>query len=259
MADASTLEKLQIRIHGADHLPTLIYLPGLHGDWTLIGDFRKHLAGKVRLVEFTYPRSLTWSLDDYAEAIETSLAQNRIASGWLLGESYGSQLAWQLAARKKFSAEAIILAGGFIKFPVRLGVWVARASLKMIPLGFMLWLFVSYGKIARRHHNYSPETLTALNEFLARRTELDRQAMLHRLKQIAEFDPRDIARHTRLPVYYLSAKFDPAVPFFLVRRWLRQNCPSLRDVQSLPTFDHNILATSHAQCASQILAWMSVT
>ena len=83
MADASTLEKLQIRIHGADHLPTLIYLPGLHGDWTLIGDFRKHLAGKVRFVEFTYPRSLTWSLDDYAEAIETSLAQNRIASGWL--------------------------------------------------------------------------------------------------------------------------------------------------------------------------------
>ena len=87
MVAASTLEKLQIRIHGAAHLPTLIYLPGLHGDWTLIGDFRKHLAGKVRFVEFTYPRTLTWSLDDYAEAIEKSLAQNGITSGWLLGES----------------------------------------------------------------------------------------------------------------------------------------------------------------------------
>ena len=256
MAAAPTLEKLQIRIHGAAHLPTLIYLPGLHGDWTLIGDFRKHLASKVRFVEFTYPRTLTWTLDDYAEAIEKSLAQNGITSGWLLGESYGSQLAWSLAARKKISVEAIVLAGGFVKFPVRPGVWVARTSLKLIPLGFMIRLFVGYGKIARFRFRYSPETLTALNEFLTRRTELDRQAMLHRLKQITEFDPREIARNTQCPVYYLSAWLDPVVPFFLVRRWLRKNCPGLRDVKSFPTFDHNILATAHAKCANQILAWM---
>jgi len=30
-------EELQLRIHGQASLPTLIYLPGLHGDWTLIG------------------------------------------------------------------------------------------------------------------------------------------------------------------------------------------------------------------------------
>ena len=257
MAAAPTLENLQIRIHGATHLPTLIYLPGLHGDWTLIGDFRKHLAGKVRFVEFTYPRTLTWSLDDYAEAIEKSLAQNGITSGWLLGESYGSQIAWKLAARQKFSVTAIVLAGGFVKFPVRPGVWVARTSLKLIPLGFMIRLFVGYGKIARLRFRYSPETLTALNEFLARRTELDRQAMLHRLKQVAEFDPREIARHIHCPVYYLSAWLDPVVPFFLVRRWLRNHCPGLRDVQSFRTFDHNILATAHAPCAQQILNWMN--
>ena len=257
MATAPTLEDLQIRTHGADHLPTLIYLPGLHGDWTLIGDFRKHLAGQVRFVEFTYPRTLTWSLDDYAAAIENSLAQNGITGGWLLGESYGSQLAWQLAARQKISVAAIILAGGFVKFPVRPGVWVAQTSLKLIPLGLMIRFFVAYGKLTRSRHDYPPETITALNEFLSRRTELDRQAMRHRLKQIAEFDPRDIARETRVPVYYLSAKFDPAVPYFLVRHWLRKNCPSLRDVQSIPTFDHNILATSHAPCARQILNWMN--
>ena len=139
---------------------------------------------------------------------------------------------------------------------------VARFESQNVPYplfalsGFMIWLFVSYGKIARPRHPYSPETLTALNEFLTRRTELDRQAMLHRLGQVAEFDPRDIARSTRLPVYYLSAKYDLAVPFFMVRPWLRNNCPSLHDVKSIPTFDHNILATSHAECASQILAWM---
>src|ERR1035441_281411 len=84
MAGAFMVEELQIRIHGAASLPTLVYLPGLHGDWTLVGDFRRQLAGKVRFVEFIYPRTLTWSLDDYAEAVENALAQNRIAGGWLL-------------------------------------------------------------------------------------------------------------------------------------------------------------------------------
>ena len=39
-------EKLQLRIYGDDSLPTLIYLPGLHGDWTLIGGFRKQSPEK---------------------------------------------------------------------------------------------------------------------------------------------------------------------------------------------------------------------
>ena len=60
----------QLRIHGDASLPTLIYLPGLHGDWTLVGGFREAVDGRVRFVEMTYPRTLTWSLDDYAAAIE---------------------------------------------------------------------------------------------------------------------------------------------------------------------------------------------
>src|SRR6266496_2885705 len=89
-------ETLQIRLHGPASLPTLIYLPGLHGDWTLVGSFRQALAGRVRFVEITYPRTLTWSLDDYAAEIEKGLAGNGISSGWLLGESFGSQVLWPI-------------------------------------------------------------------------------------------------------------------------------------------------------------------
>src|ERR1035441_7111573 len=92
-------ETLQIRIHGEASLPTLIYLPGLHGDWTLVGGFLQALNGRVRFVEIAYPRTLVWSLDDYAGAIEAALAQNGITSGWLLGESFGSQPLWALVAR----------------------------------------------------------------------------------------------------------------------------------------------------------------
>jgi hypothetical protein len=83
-----TEEKLQLRIYGDDSLPTLIYLPGMHGDWTLVGGLRKHVLGKVRFVEMTYPRTLTWSMDDYANEIASALAEKGITHGWLLGDRW---------------------------------------------------------------------------------------------------------------------------------------------------------------------------
>ena len=127
-------EKLQLRIYGDDSLPTLICLPGLHGDWTFVGGFRKAVSRKSRFVEMTYPRTLDWSLDDYAAAIETALAQNEIDSGWLLGESFGSQPLWAMvgrassqATKEQFRVEGIILAGGFVKHPLR---WAVRLTEK---------------------------------------------------------------------------------------------------------------------------------
>ena len=249
-------EELQLRIHGDASLPTLIYLPGLHGDWTLVGDFRKQLAGKVRFVEFTYPRTLTWSLDDYAIAIENKLAQYAIHRGWLLGESYGSQVLWSLIARKKLSAQGIILAGGFVKHPMPWGVWFAQTTFDKIPSRLLMGLLPSYAKFARLRYRHSPETLANIDEFIARRTELDRQAAIHRLDQIAESDPRSIARRNQMPVFYLSGWFDPIVPWPLVRHWLRKHCPNLRDVKIIFPADHNVLGTAPAKAASQTLRWM---
>ena len=56
--DEAMEESLQLRIHGEASLPTLIYLPGLHGDWTLAGGLLEALDGRVRFVEITYPRTL---------------------------------------------------------------------------------------------------------------------------------------------------------------------------------------------------------
>ena len=75
---APATEQVQIRIHGSDTLPTVIYLPGLHGNWTLIGGFRAALGGRLRFVETTYPPSLTWSLEDYAAGVERALAAEGI-------------------------------------------------------------------------------------------------------------------------------------------------------------------------------------
>ena len=261
-------EELQLRVHGDDSLPTLIYLPGLHGDWTLVGGLLQALDGKVRFVEITYPRTLDWSLDDYAAAIEAALAQRGITSGWLLGESFGSQPLWALAARNQkphftksgfvpFQINGIILAGGFVKHPMRWMICLAERMTGRTSNRLFIWIIFSYAKIARFRYRNSPGVVARIDEFVARRTDLDRRAAQHRLHLIAGFDPRPIVRQTKLPVFGLSGILDPIVPWPLVGRWLKRNCPALRDYKIIKSADHNVLGTAPKQAARQVLEWMN--
>jgi len=251
------IEKLELRIRGDAALPTLIYLPGLHGDWTLVGSFCRAVSGRVRFVELTYPRTVTWSLDDYAKEIEAALAERGIARGWLIGESFGSQLVWPLVARNRFQVEAVILAGGFVRHPMRWGVRLAERICGGIPLALLARLLFGYARVARFRYRHAPETLAHIHEFIARRTESDRDAAVHRLRLIAQHDPRPIARQTKVPVYALTGLIDPIVPWFFVRPWLRKHCPSLRDYQIIGHADHNVLGTGSQVAAEQVLRWMN--
>ena len=250
-------DKLRIRIHGELGLPTLVYLPGLHGDWTLVGNFRRQLAGKVRFVELTYPRTLTWSLDEYAEAVEQALTANGVTGGWLLGESFGSQILWPLVRRGNFPAQGIILAGGFVKHPLRWLVHLAEKSLGQIPFTVLVWAMYSFTKCARYYFRHSPERLAELEEFVARRTRLDSQAATHRLHLITHNDPRPIAAGTPLPIFYITGFFDPIVQWPLVRLWLKKNCPAFREARIVGTADHNVLGSGSRDAARQIVDWLS--
>jgi len=249
-------EKLEMRVHGDASLPTLIYLPGLHGDWTLVGSFRHALSGRVRFVEVTYPRTLTWSLEDYAQAVETALAERGIVRGWLLGESFGSQVVWPLVARNRFQVQGVILAGGFVRHPMRWGVRFAERLCGGISLALLTRILFGYAKVARLRYRKAPEVLADLNEFIARRTELDRQAATHRLRLVAQNDPGLIARQVNVPVYALSGLIDPIVPWFWVRPWLRKNCPRLREYRVIWGADHNVLATAFRSAAEQVVRWI---
>jgi len=251
-------EELQVRLHGDAELPALIYLPGLHGDWTLVGDFRKNLAGKVRFVEFTYPRTLEWSLDDYAAAIENALVQNEVRGGWLLGESFGSQILWMLVRRRRLEWLGLILAGGFVRHPTP---WAARGMERCsgrLTLALLMPMLKSYGKIARWRYRHAPVTLAGIQEFIVRRTPADFRAARHRLHLLAENDPRMIASMNPLPLYYLTGGFDPIVPWPFVQDWLKKNCPSLRAVKIIRGADHNVLGTSPEQSAKAVLGWMEL-
>ena len=169
-------EKLELRVYGDGSLPTLIYLPGLHGDWTLVGSFRRALGGRVRFVEMTYPRTLEWSLDDYAAAIEAALAERGIARGWLLGESFGSQVLWGLVARSRLADRGRNPRGRFRPAPDALGCspgWArqwrhfARACSHACCLVTPRWLAFATG-IRRRSRPTSRSLLTGARRWISR-------------------------------------------------------------------------------------------
>jgi pimeloyl-ACP methyl ester carboxylesterase len=254
-------EELQLRIYpeNVPGAPTLIYLPGLHGDWTLVGSFRKALGGRARFVEFTYPRTLTWSLDDYAAGVEAALLAKGITHGWLLGESFSSQVVWTMAARRKFQIQGIILAGGFVRHPMRRAVRMAELLCGGISLTLLTRIILGYAKVARYRYRHAPETLANIQEFIARRTELDRQAAKHRLSLVVQSDPRPVARQITVPVYALAGFLDPIVPWPLARRWLRRHCPALREFRIIWRADHNVLGTAPEAAAEQVVQWMART
>jgi pimeloyl-ACP methyl ester carboxylesterase len=254
--DPMAEEKLQLRVYGGDSLPTLIYLPGMHGDWTLVGGLRKHVLGKVRFVEMTYPRTLTWSLDDYANEIASALAEKGITHGWLLGESFGSQVLWAMVGRKQFQADGVILAGGFVKHPLRWAVKSLENVFGDVSLRIITVIIFAGSKIARFRYRHSPEIMEALDEFFQRRTKLDALAAQYRLHLVAINDPREIARSAAMPVFGLTGILDPIVPWPFVRKWLRQNCPALRDFKVINSADHFVLGTAPRAAADQILKWM---
>ncbi|SPE59734.1 conserved hypothetical protein [Verrucomicrobia bacterium] len=249
-------DKVEMRVHGDARLRTLIYLPGLHGNWMLLGSFRRALGDRVRLVEATYPPTLTWSLEDYAVAVEEALAEHGITRGWLLGESFSSQVVWPILARNRFHAEGLILAGGFVRHPVRWGARVAGKVFGDVSFRLITHLLFGYARVARFRFRHSPETLKGIKEFIAHLTEQERQAAMHRLRLVAQSDPCAIARRVQVPVYALTGFIDPIVPWFEVRRWLKRNCPALREYRIIWAADHNVLGSAANTAAEQVLRWM---
>lgn len=254
--------QIQIRVFGDAALPTLVYLPGLHGDWTLVTGFRLALANRVRFVDITYPHRLDWSVEDYADAIQSKLLEQGIERGWLLGESWGSQPAWALVGRTikgtgRFGVEGLVLAGGFVKHPWKHGPaalqWIGRHTPRgfyQLELAFFIWY-------SRFRHSHAPEVRESIREFAAHRTELDRQCMRQRLDLLAAFDTRPIAQQTHLPVHYLAGFVDPLVPWMLVRWWLRKHCPGYRGGRTFWLSDHNVLSCSPVATARLVLKWMT--
>jgi hypothetical protein len=203
----TTWDHVQIRISGPLDKPVLIYLPGLHGDWTLVSSFKAALGNSVRFVEITYPRTTEWSLRQYAAGVVDALRSVEVTHGWLLAESFGSQVAWEILRGSapprpdSFVVNGVILCGGFVRHPMPWLVPVLQRINRNVPMAVLKIFCGLYGVYARLRHRRAPETLCCVNEFVARRTEeADRQALAHRYTLIYANDFCELASRTSVPI-----------------------------------------------------------
>jgi len=251
-------ETLELRRRGPVDGPQLVYLPGLHGDWTLVGGFRRALPPDVGWVEMTYPRTTTWSLADYADAVESALADAGVMRGWMLGESFGSQVLWAWAARpaRRFDAQGLILAGGFVRYPLPTMVTAVRRIFGSLPPASLAMPLRCFALYARWRAGRHPETLVELDEFVKRRTAADHAAASHRLTLIEKADWWPVAAATRVPLYCLTGFWDPIVPWPLVIGRVGRRCPGFRGRRVIYNADHQVLGSASNSAAAQVVAWM---
>ena len=253
--------ELQVRTDGDPANPALIYLPGLHGDWTLLAAFRELAKKNFFLVQFTYPRTRSWTLHDYAAAVSEAAAGLGITHGWVLAESFSSLVAWAWLKKERengasFRFDGVILAGGFVRYQKRLRLAATRFLFNIAPWFVWKALFWVYVRYSRFRHRNAPGGASSAREFITRRTPLDIEAMRARLRLIAEADSRSIAAEAKCPVYFLAGAIDPIVPPRAVIRWLSENCAALKDHRIIWPADHTVLATEPAKALEQIEKWV---
>jgi pimeloyl-ACP methyl ester carboxylesterase len=238
--------------------PVLIYLPGLHGDSTLFTSFRLKALKHFQVLEFVYPRNTSWSLSDYGDFVLEELRQHDLKEGWVLAESYGSQVAWSLLQRRSgydFFPEGIILAGGFVRYPLPWLALTVGRLVEALPPSLWKCIFWMYGRYAHWRHRHAPETRAAIEEFVERRTPADLAAIAHRIRLLAHNDPSFTACHLCCPVYLLAGAIDPVVLTLPVLGWLRRNCRTFSGHRIVWPADHNVLGTEPEKALEQVLEW----
>ncbi len=246
--------------------PALLYLPGVHGDDTLLGSFRTRLGNDLQLLTVTYPHSTTVGLADLAAEAWSAVRASTRRPVWLLAESFGSQVAWAMLAVARTSPDAVlpvsglILAGGFVRHPMQPAVAMARRLAAAPSPSQLKTAFRLYSRWARFAYRHAPEVSAAIPDFVARRSEpADQAAMVHRLRLIRQNDPRPVAREVSVPVWQLTGRWDPVVPWPWVRSWLRRHCPGWRETVVVPGADHVVLATGVPDSVAAVRRWMGLT
>jgi pimeloyl-ACP methyl ester carboxylesterase len=248
------VSEVSIRVHEGSG-PTVIYLPGLHGDWGLIGAFRRALGANVRFVEFAYSKE-NISMERLAELVHSELTARGVTSGWILGQSFGSQVGWALIARG-FAADGVLLAGGFVKHPWPWGARLFRAILSGVPSSVINPAYRGYTALCNALARRGPEEAEELLAFARGRGGKEWAATTWRLTLIADGDPRPTARAMRAPVHYLGGMIDPLVPWPVVTRWLKRECPGYKGEVILRYADHNVLGSSPRESAEHVMRWIN--
>lgn len=249
---------LLYQVSGREELPPLVYLPGVHGDWTPLVSARPLLSDGLRLVEVAYPRVDHWSLEDFGEALDALLDRLGLQSVHLVGESFGSLVAWQFGLTHSERVRSLILVGGFAQPPSFRRAALARRALMLTPTFLLergIDVYVSY---KNRRGEQRPPPSEGVMSYAAVRTTRGRRATANRMRIIQRTDFRPHLHRVVVPVRYIGGENDRVVPVQRQLETLERHLPESCDFQSrlLAGAGHVIIASHPGQATRHITDWV---
>lgn len=260
MQPFDTADDLITRLSGAPEGPALVYIPGIHGDWTPMWRIRELLGRSFRLVEVSYPRAATdWTLEDYVARLVELFDRLGLSSAHLLAESFGSLVGWDFTCRHPGRVKSLMVAGGFCRTPGRVKVALADFALGLIP-AWILDRFVDLYLAFLVRRGFPRDAFLRSGEFFpATRTARGWRSTHNRLRIIRRTDVRRRLGELRVPVLYFGGARDRIVPvrreIATLRGALAPEC-AFREVL-FPAAPHPIIPARYPQVAALIAEWIN--
>lgn len=258
-----TYGNVQIEVHETSTKENvIIILPGLHGDCSHLTSFLQEFnTSQVITVKYLSSKRNKNTIEEYADSLFCALSIINAREGFIIAESFGSQVAWRfLELLKKntapftFQVKALILAGGFLSHPfprlVRLFSYLyGKARVSWLNLAFRAYFgFVSKATGAKKLPNTFFEERSSLQ---------DQKALISRM-ELMQNDFRKIAENIRCNVYLLVGFWDViAVPWPLNYFYLNKYCPKFEAKWDYCFWgDHAVLYSEPKKSASIIKNWI---
>jgi 3-oxoadipate enol-lactonase len=251
-----TATELVHQTGGDPSSPAILFLPGVHGDWTPQTRARSELIQDFHLVETAYPRVKHWAIADFARSLNALLDHLGIESAHIVGESFGSLVGWQFGVEYPDRVKSFTLLGGFSR-PPRFRVAAAAATaLKRLPTGVLesgIDLYVA-GKSVIGEHREKFDT----GAYPATRTPSGRLATANRMSIIQATDFREHLAKIDFPVRYLGGANDIVVPVRREISTLMEHLPPECEFQGelIKGAPHPIIASHPEQTAQQLSHWV---
>lgn len=246
------------RESGNRNAPPLVYLPGVHGCWTPLNAARQGLEERFHLIEIAYPPKPKWTLVDYAQELAEVLEQVSLTSAHLVGESFGSLVAWQFAQSRPTAVRSHILLGGFVQSPSLYRAALARLGLRLLPsrlFGFVVDRYVDY-RAVRVEHADDVEA----GAYPAVRNRSGRLATARRMQIIQHTDMRCTLSSVDYPVRYIGGANDTVVQVAREVSTLAELLPPGSDFEFrlIAGAPHMIIASHSSLVVDELERWVSI-
>lgn len=259
LRNLKTAKELAHQVTGPRDAPVIAYLPGVHGDWTANAAARGHLSRDTRLVELAYPHREEWTLPDFVAALIRLLDRLDVPAVHLVGESFGSLVAWETGLTQPDRVKSLLLVGGFVQPPSFRVATSAKWVLRGIPTSILEMGIDSYVYYKSRKGEQRLAGSNGVQPYPATRSHSGKRATASRMAIIERTDMRRRLHEVPHPVRYIAGDTDRVIPVRRELKALVEHLPAHCTFEShlIDRAPHAIIASHPEATASVLTRWVN--